>query len=329
LFDRAVKQEKSGGSGALVATDVMLICGGSNAQRLHKEMQEQGIAADLLHIPNLRVIRDTGEVIAAKIKEAIAKRRPASIIFQFLDNSVFQALTEEWSRIPPRKLDGRLHFDGDIVVADKAAMTRMLRICRPTFNATEDIPTVMIGPLPRYVSSACCGDPEHMANRCTPGFLTKMKSELDGINRTIKEFLHNLGYNNIRAMDPWVGLGQLDVKQIWGTDPVHIKREHLAKLVEGVKITLSKLAPKRRRDSTEANLGPPSMRGKTTGGCESGSRATPGEGSSNSVGGGNGGNNGGNNSSGGGNRGRGSSGAQPGRGGGPVGNTRGRGGGEV
>jgi hypothetical protein len=228
-IDRAVKQEKSGGGGALVTTEMMLICGGSNAVRLHKEMQEQGIAADLLHVPNLRVIRGTAELLAAKIKEVVAKRRLASIILQFLDNSVFETLTEEGSRIPPRKLDGTLHFDGDIVVAEKAAMTRMLRICRPAFNATEDIPTAMIGPLPRYVSTACCGDPEHMANRCTPRFRRKMRSELDGTNRTIKEFLHNDGYSNIHALDPWVCLRQLDVTQIWGADPVHIKKDHLQK----------------------------------------------------------------------------------------------------
>jgi hypothetical protein len=53
-IDRAVKAAASSG-GNLVTTDVMLICGGSNAQRLQKAMQEQGIAADLLHIPNLSV----------------------------------------------------------------------------------------------------------------------------------------------------------------------------------------------------------------------------------------------------------------------------------
>jgi hypothetical protein len=124
---------------------------------------------------------------------------------------VFEALTEEGSRIPPRKLEGELHFDGEIVVADKGAAIRMLRICRPAFNATDDIPTAMIGPLPRYVSSGCCGDPEHMANRCTPGFLAKMKSELEAFNRTNKEFLHNDGYKNIRSMYPWVGLPLTDL----------------------------------------------------------------------------------------------------------------------
>jgi hypothetical protein len=259
-------------------------CGGSNAQRLHKELQEQGIAAELLHLPNFRVIKGSGEVIAAKLKEAIAKRRPASIIFQFLDNSVFEALTVEDTRIPPRRLDGRLHFDGDIVVADKAAAIKMLRLCRPAFNATGDIPTVMMGPLPRYVTNACCNDPEHMANRSTPGFMSKMKKELEVVNRTIKEFLHGDGYSNIRAMDPWVGLRHLETSQVWGNDPVHVKRENLACLVEGVKITLSKISPKRRRESQP---GPPSKKPKTGAGQPAPERTVPGNsGSSVSLGGG-------------------------------------------
>jgi hypothetical protein len=149
-----------------------------------------------------------------------------------------------------------------------------------------------------------------MANRCTPGFLAKMKSELDGLNRTITEFLHNDGYKNIRSMDPWVGLRQLEVSQIWGNDSVHIRREHVAGLVEGVKITLSKLAPKRRHDSKEANFGPPSKRGKMSVVGQGGGSRAPAGGSgdgenSGSSGGRNGGGGGGPLQGGGGDRGRG------------------------
>jgi hypothetical protein len=146
------------------------------------------------------------------------------------------------------------------VVTDKAATVKMLRFCRPAFNATEGIPTAMVGPLPRYVSKACCEDQDHMANRKTPGLAGKMKSDLEAVNRTVKEFLRNDGYQNIRAMDPWVGLRQYTSVQLWGEDPVHIREEMFKQLVEGVKITLSKLSPKRKRDSTGG--GPNSKRGR-------------------------------------------------------------------
>jgi hypothetical protein len=72
-----------------------------------------------------------------------------------------------------------------------------------------------------------------------------MKRDLAALNRTIKEFLHHDGYDNIRAMDPWIGLKHLEPDQIWGSDPVHVKLEHLGNLVRGIQISLEKLSPKK------------------------------------------------------------------------------------
>jgi hypothetical protein len=165
-------------------------------------MQEAGIEAGLLHLPNLRVIRGAGELVAEKLRNEVDRRKPAAIILQFLDNSLFEALTVEGSRIPPRKCEGKHHLDGDIAVAEKATTISMLRGCRPVFNATAGIKNVMVGALPRYVTAGCCADPEHMAKRLAPGFFNNMKRDLAALYRTIKEFLHHDGYENIRAMDP-------------------------------------------------------------------------------------------------------------------------------
>jgi hypothetical protein len=91
-----------------------------------------------------------------------------------------------------------------------------------------------------------------MANRVAPGFFNNMKRDLAGLNRTIKEFLHHDGYENIRAMDPWNGLKNLGLDQIWGEDPMRVKTEHLGNLVRGVQILLEKLSPKKRRNSNAA-----------------------------------------------------------------------------
>jgi hypothetical protein len=95
----------------------MLIVGGSNAKRLCEALQEAGIEAELLHLPNLRIIRGAGDIVAEKLREEVGRKKPAAIILQFLNNSVFEALTVEGSRIPPRKCDGKYHLDGDIAVA--------------------------------------------------------------------------------------------------------------------------------------------------------------------------------------------------------------------
>jgi hypothetical protein len=254
-MDRSVQANmaaaRSGGGGAGPGdggAGHWLIVGGSNAKMLWKAATDAGIEAEFLHLPNLRIIRGAGELVAQKLRDEIARKAPATVVLQFLDNSTFEALTVEGTRIPPRKCEGRHHLDGDIAVADRATVTTMMRICRPIFNATAGINTVMVGPMPRYVSAGCCQDPEHMANRAAPSFLPNMQRDLATVNRIVKEQLHNDGYANIRSLDPWVALRDVGTDALWGADPVHIKREHLPKLVEGVKIALAKIVPKRKND---------------------------------------------------------------------------------
>jgi hypothetical protein len=64
-------------------------------------------------------------------------------------------------------------------------------------------------------------------------------------------------------MDPWVGLRHLQPGAIWGEDPVHVKPEHFKKMAEGVKLTLGKISPKRRRESFSGNV---QKRGRLGGG---------------------------------------------------------------
>jgi hypothetical protein len=88
-----------------------------------------------------------------------------------------------------------------------------------------------------------------MGNRKKPGFLHEIKRDLAALNKSIKDFLFNKDFPTIRAMDHWVGLKNKEEDDIWGSDPVHIKQEHYKILVGGVKITLDKITPKRRRES--------------------------------------------------------------------------------
>jgi hypothetical protein len=146
-----------------------------------------------------------------------------------------------------------------------------------------------------------------MANRATPGFETKMLADLATVQRTLKEFLHNNGYVNIRTMDPLVCLKK---EEIWWDDAVHIRHEMYKLLVDGVKFTISKMSPKRKRDSLSGD--PDSKRRKPDG-----AHSKWGSGGSGNAGGGGGNLGGGGRGSGaGGGSGRGGRGGHSGRGGG-------------
>jgi hypothetical protein len=266
-----------------------LVVGGSNAKLLTAAAREAGIAAEHLHLPSLRIIRGAGDMVAQKLKDEVSRKAPATVVLQLFDNSSFEALTVEGTRIPPRKSGGKHHLDGDIKVAEKATVVGMLRICRPVFNATAGINTVFVGPMPRYVAASCCTDSEHMANRAAPNFLSNMIKDLATVNRAIKEFLHADGYENIRSIDPWIGLRDISTESLWGTDPVHIKHEHFPKIVEGVKIALTLISQKRKNEDPSGGASKRRRVGSNSGGSGGGGGGGAGSGNSgNGSGGGDG-----------------------------------------
>jgi hypothetical protein len=297
-FDRAVRE---GATAAAMGDGGYLVIGGDNAKLLQKALQQSGKAATLIHLANFRIIRGAGEAVAAKIKEAIVQKRPAAIVFEILDDTVYEVLTEEGDKLPPRRIDGVMHMEGDIKLCEKAVLLKILKMCRPILEATDGISTVFIGPMPRYVTAACCSNAAHMPNRRQLNFLEELKRDLAGANMVIKEFLYNEDFNNVRAMDPWVGLRHIASDTLWGEDPVHVKEEHVQQLVKGVDLALSKIKPKRRRDSNNNSM---QKRGRMADGDRRG------------WGGGGGGGRGGGGSGGGGATGRGGGGSGGGRGGG-------------
>jgi hypothetical protein len=86
---------------------------------------------------------------------------------------------------------------------------------------------------------------------------------------------------HVRVMNPWVGLRGTSPSNIWGEDPVYIRKEMMPRLAEGVKITLNKISLKRRSDGNE----PETKRGRSLsaasrgGGGGSGDRMSGGRGS--------------------------------------------------
>jgi hypothetical protein len=242
---------------AQAATGGVLIVGSSNAKRLHTAMVGDGSPADLIYEPNLKINKHSVQLLEEKMKLAIKSKKPDLIVLQLLDGSVFFTLTEEGTKIPMENSGGRCHAPGDLALADKQAMEKILILCKPLLQVAGNIKTVVVGPLPRYITAGCCSKEEHMPNRKSPRFLERMVSDLAVLQKSIKDFLFNENLRSARAMDPWVGLREMQVSSLWGADPLHVRQEHFGPLVEGVRITADKIAnngnAKRRMGGPESS----------------------------------------------------------------------------
>jgi hypothetical protein len=244
-FERGVAARIGGEDGK-----VMLVVGGSQAAQLHAEMRREGMAADLIELPGVRVTKTEVDLMLARMVQMLREKKVAGVVFQFMENTVFTAITEEGEKIQPAMIDNSLHWLGDLSICDKPVMAKLLKVYKPLLDATAGHKTVMVGPMPRFVTGGCCDVPSHMPNRSQPGFLDNMVKELEEVHKQVRDFLFVEGLRNVRVMNPWIGMRGSSPSNIWGEDPILVKPEMLPKIVEGVKITMTKISIKRRGDTT-------------------------------------------------------------------------------
>jgi hypothetical protein len=136
---------------------------------------------------------------------------------------------------PPKRQGDKLHIEGDLTVCEKPALNKLLLLCKPVLESTAGIKTVLIG------ASGCCDNAAHITNRRGPRFLEDMLEDLEGIHKTMRDYLFMENLRHIRVMNPWVGLRGLSPTNIWGDNPVQIRKEAMVHLAEGVRITLNKI----------------------------------------------------------------------------------------
>jgi hypothetical protein len=124
---------------ANAASGGTIVVGSSNAQRLHKALMEAGWASDLVFEPNLRITKQSVKALTDRLVDKLKAKRPDSIVFQILDSSVYCSLSEDGFKEPMTKTGNRFHATGDLVLADKHSLAKILAMCKPLLDAAGDI----------------------------------------------------------------------------------------------------------------------------------------------------------------------------------------------
>jgi len=197
-----------------------LIVGGSNARRLAEAIKEEGTHVTTVTCPGWRILRGAVEKMRELVEAEIQKHNPGCVIFQLMDNSVFFARAEDGSLVPARRgTEGVYHVDGDLVVAHKDTLCNLFRLLTPLFELVKGRKRVVVLPLPRYVTSLCCQDLEHIPNRKEAGFYNNIREGLNVLGRTFKDYLFVLGMRDTVLVDPAITIRGMAVKEIWGGGP--------------------------------------------------------------------------------------------------------------
>jgi hypothetical protein len=233
-------------------------------------LSQQGYSSCVIFAPNFRIDTASVEGIRPQVKEAIRDMDPSVVVFHCLDNSIYYSRTPDGSRTAPKKgQDGIFHVEGEVTVCSRDVLNEHLSSLRPLLELVGKKRGIVISPLPRYVVTGCCLNPEHCSNRRLLDYEQQQQQSLDIVKRSIKDYLFCHGLRFIRVLDPLVDIRGMEAKEVWGDDPIHPLPVVYCKIAAataklGDKIKMADAEAKRRRDSMgdQGQSGPNARRGR-------------------------------------------------------------------
>jgi hypothetical protein len=159
----------------------------------------------------------------------------STAILQLYDNTVYQVGGPGGTRsLPKPDYHGHYHIEGTLQVADKAAVKEMTGLLAPLLKALGQAKKTFLAPLTRYWLKPCCDDPLHHLNYAVPTYLPALGASVFRLRDNIRDALYTRRCSNfwVVCANRLIGIGpQLSdeaakiISQMWGSDPVHPRRE--------------------------------------------------------------------------------------------------------
>jgi hypothetical protein len=131
-----------------------------------------------------------------------------------------------------RAEDGSYHVVGSLTVAPPSLIKRVLAGCSKIALALKETGTVLVSPIPRYIFSKCCNNPEHIENFEDSELDGEIVLGLEGVKKILQNWAmeHDLCFDII---DPTLLADSCDLglrerttsseQRLWRRDdPVHL-----------------------------------------------------------------------------------------------------------
>jgi len=127
-------------------------------------------------------------------------------------------------------------------------MRLLFETAAPIFRATKNVPTFVLGPVPRYVLSPCCEEPGHITNMQEEDYTAKISVKVRDLGRQLRQLVWHKRWKNVYVLNTAeiMGLGGYltpeeaslrldDILDLWGEDdPVHPTPQAYANLAKNL-----------------------------------------------------------------------------------------------
>jgi len=237
---------KPSAEGARGCVSGILVVGASNADRLAAELQQTGIKVVRIKTTNWTPSKEGVADLAAHVRRAVDVNHPDAVVFQMMDNIVYLARDPLGVTTQPKRgEDGIYHVKGELVLAHRDVQFSIYKTIKPVLAAAGAKPIIIVTPFPRYMSAACCTDPEHMTNYGDQDFGDNLRDKLEEMRSNMRSYLFSDNIRRAGVINPTPLLDQTHPAGQWD-DPVHPARPFFTKLADMVMKSAERILGKRR-----------------------------------------------------------------------------------
>jgi hypothetical protein len=230
----------AGGPGGNRDSLTIIVAGASHVSRLAGAMMPDHNDIIDMSIGGWKLNTEAAEEMAAEIAEHLHNTSgKAVVMIQLFDNSIFFGKLPDGSRRDPYKAEGKFHVEGELDTIGLTEMKELFETAGPIFRAARSVPTLVLGPIPHYVTDGCCEEPDHVTNLEDADYAASVSGGVRALGCHLRQIVWHKRWKNVTVVNTaeLMGIGGSysveesaarlkDVMELWGTaDPVHPTKE--------------------------------------------------------------------------------------------------------
>jgi len=110
-------------------------------------------------------------------------------ILDLASNTTFRYVNQDDGSLSlPYKHDGKYHMDGKVTICTPDMTQTLLAKAAPLLDAIPGL-KICIPPLPRYLTTPCCGNNEHCDGMNEPGYVTDLVGKTMAVRKHMRDTL--------------------------------------------------------------------------------------------------------------------------------------------
>jgi len=234
---------------------------------MHDDFDQDECQVTDLSTPGWRITEANVHAKTKELDEELAgcDESTTTVVFQLMDNSSFWVVKKDGSRVLPEKGGNRkYHVPGRLDIAGKEDAKRMVSAVVPLLRAAGNCMKIFITPLPRFLPTPCCNNPNHCTNHKEKNYASWMGERLADLRHHTRELLHLKGIKRIKVVqgvhllaDDGNTAPYLRAEALWGDDPVHLTDRGYKEMADGVTALRKTITQQESENDSRSKTMPP------------------------------------------------------------------------